>query len=67
MKELAEIKAKGTPDGIDLISAESNENWLFTIQVLGDETVYRVSVFRNFQDLVPKPLLSAQIRLLMTK
>lgn len=44
MKELAEIKTKGTPDGITLISSETNENWLFLLQVLGDETVYRVCI-----------------------
>lgn len=42
MKELAEIKDNGTPDGIDLLAADSMSEWTFTIAVLGDETVYRV-------------------------
>lgn len=42
MKELAHIKASGTPAGIELVSAENMQEWVFTIAVLGDETVYKV-------------------------
>lgn len=42
VKELAEIKDNGTPDGIALMTADSMSEWVFTIAVLGDETVYRV-------------------------
>lgn len=44
VKELAEIKDNGTPDGIALLAADSMSEWTFTIAVLGDETVYRVRV-----------------------
>lgn len=44
VKELAEIKDNGTPDGIALMTADSMSEWVFTIAVLGDETVYRVRV-----------------------
>jgi hypothetical protein len=43
VKELAEIRSKGTPDGIVLLSADNMEEWRFLISVLGEETVYRVS------------------------
>lgn len=43
MKELTEIRTKGTPPGIELLSADSMTEWIFTVAVLGDETVYRVS------------------------
>jgi ubiquitin-conjugating enzyme E2 W len=42
VKELNEIRSKGTPPGIDLLSAESMAEWIFTIAVLGEETIYRV-------------------------
>ncbi|ORY35434.1 ubiquitin-conjugating enzyme/RWD-like protein [Naematelia encephala] len=45
MKELAEIKSKGTPPGITLLSAEDMQVWLFSIQVLGDETIYKGETF----------------------
>lgn len=44
VKELAEIKDNGTPDGIALMTADSMSEWVFTIAVLGDETVYRVRI-----------------------
>jgi ubiquitin-conjugating enzyme E2 W len=43
VKELAEIRSKGTPDGIVLLSADNMEEWRFLISVLGEETIYRVS------------------------
>jgi hypothetical protein len=44
VKELTEIQNKGTPDGIAPLDLESGDGiWIFAIQVLGDETVYRVS------------------------
>lgn len=45
MKELSEIQNKGTPEGIALIAADDMLLWKFTLSVLGDETVYRVSFF----------------------
>lgn len=42
MKELADIRANGTPEGIAAYSIDSMQEWIFTISVLGDETVYRV-------------------------
>ncbi|KAK1927033.1 ubiquitin-conjugating enzyme/RWD-like protein [Papiliotrema laurentii] len=45
MKELAEIRNKGTPEGIELISAENMQVWTFTISVLGEETIYRGEKF----------------------
>ena len=44
MKELNEIRAKGTPPGIDLLSTggDTMTEWIFQIAVLGDETIYRV-------------------------
>lgn len=44
VKELADIRAKGTPAGIELLQADNMAEWLFSIRVLGDETVYRVSL-----------------------
>lgn len=41
MKELGDIENKGTPPGIALLSADSMEEWIFTITVLGDETIYK--------------------------
>ncbi len=49
MKEYAEISSKGTPPGIVLRDAESMEMWVFLISVLGDETVYRVSMPKESQ------------------
>jgi ubiquitin-conjugating enzyme E2 W len=43
VKELADIKNNGTPAGICLLAADNMQEWYFTIQVLGDETVYKVS------------------------
>lgn len=43
MKELNEIRTKGTPPGIELLSADSMMEWVFSIAVLGDETIYRVN------------------------
>ncbi|RSH88629.1 hypothetical protein EHS25_002856 [Saitozyma podzolica] len=45
MKELAEIRSKGTPDGIVLLSADNMEEWRFLISVLGEETVYMGETF----------------------
>ena len=45
MKELSEIQNKGTPEGIALIAADDMLLWKFTLSVLGDETIYRVSFF----------------------
>lgn len=42
-KELKEIAACGTPEGITLLRNEPMDRWVFTIRVLGDETVYQVS------------------------
>ncbi|ODN92743.1 ubiquitin-conjugating enzyme E2 W [Cryptococcus wingfieldii CBS 7118] len=56
MKELGDINTKGTPPGIALLSADSMEEWIFTIAVLGDETVYRGEVFAlriKFEDRYP--------------
>lgn len=41
VKELGDIENKGTPPGIALLSADSMEEWIFTIAVLGDETIYK--------------------------
>lgn len=41
VKELGDIENKGTPPGISLLSADSMEEWIFTIAVLGDETIYK--------------------------
>jgi len=49
VKEHAEISSKGTPPGIVLRDAESMEMWVFLISVLGDETVYRVSMPKESQ------------------
>jgi hypothetical protein len=43
VKELNEINKKGTPDGIVLLNADSMDQWVFLISVLGDETIYKVS------------------------
>jgi len=43
-KELSEIHSQGAPVGIVLVSADSFEKWLFTIQVMGD-SVYEGEVF----------------------
>lgn len=53
MKELTEIQAKGTPEGITLISAEDMLLWKFTLSVLGEETIYRV---RHSYRLLSVPL-----------
>ncbi|OCF37819.1 ubiquitin-conjugating enzyme E2 W [Kwoniella heveanensis BCC8398] len=45
MKELNDIQAKGTPEGIVLLSADSMEEWVFLISVLGEETIYRGETF----------------------
>ncbi|WWC90797.1 uncharacterized protein L201_005734 [Kwoniella dendrophila CBS 6074] len=45
MKELAEIKTKGTPEGIQLLSANDMQEWIFLISVLGEETIYRGETF----------------------
>lgn len=45
MKELTDIKNNGTPAGIVLLAADKMDEWFFTIQVLGDETVYKGEVF----------------------
>jgi hypothetical protein len=42
MKDVVE---KGCPPGIEALDMTSMEVWTFTIAVLGDETVYRVSLF----------------------
>ena len=42
VKELAEINNKGTPQGIVLHKADSMDEWIFLISVLGDETIYQV-------------------------
>jgi ubiquitin-conjugating enzyme E2 W len=42
VKELNEIKTKGTPPGILLYDAEAMDQWTFQISVLGDETIYAV-------------------------
>lgn len=42
MKELADIKNNGTPEGIAVLSVDRMDEWTFTIRVLGDETVYKV-------------------------
>lgn len=42
VKELNEINKKGTPDGIVLLNADSMDQWVFLISVLGDETIYKV-------------------------
>lgn len=41
VKELGDIESKGTPPGISFLSADSMEEWIFTIAVLGDETIYK--------------------------
>ncbi|WVW85726.1 hypothetical protein I302_107764 [Kwoniella bestiolae CBS 10118] len=45
MKELADIQSKGTPEGIILLSADSMEEWVFLISVLGEETIYKGETF----------------------
>ncbi|WWC93615.1 hypothetical protein V866_000450 [Kwoniella sp. B9012] len=45
MKELADINSKGTPEGIILLSADSMEEWVFLISVLGEETIYKGETF----------------------
>ncbi|KAK8854867.1 hypothetical protein IAR55_003606 [Kwoniella newhampshirensis] len=45
MKELSDINTKGTPPGISLHSADSMQDWIFLISVLGEETVYRGETF----------------------
>nr|XP_031860156.1 uncharacterized protein CI109_004521 [Kwoniella shandongensis]KAA5527228.1 hypothetical protein CI109_004521 [Kwoniella shandongensis] len=45
MKELADINTKGTPPGIVLHSADSMQEWIFLISVLGEETIYRGETF----------------------
>ncbi|KAI9637325.1 ubiquitin-conjugating enzyme/RWD-like protein [Dioszegia hungarica] len=45
MKELAEIKTKGTPPGIVLLNAVALDQWVFLISVLGDETIYAGETF----------------------
>jgi len=42
VKELADIRNNGTPEGIAAYSIDRMDEWVFTISVLGDETVYRV-------------------------
>ena len=44
MKERVEIEKKGTPPGIALLEADDSGVWIFELAVLGDETVYRVSL-----------------------
>lgn len=44
MKELTDIKNNGTPAGIVLLEADNMQEWKFAISVLGDETVYKVSL-----------------------
>ncbi|OWZ31115.1 ubiquitin-conjugating enzyme E2 W [Cryptococcus neoformans C23] len=56
MKELGDIENKGTPPGIALLSADSMEEWIFTIAVLGDETIYKGEQFAlriKFEDRYP--------------
>ncbi|OWT39081.1 ubiquitin-conjugating enzyme E2 W [Cryptococcus neoformans] len=56
MKELGDIENKGTPPGIALLSADSMEEWIFTITVLGDETIYKGEQFAlriKFEDRYP--------------
>ncbi|KAL0249797.1 hypothetical protein I308_103099 [Cryptococcus tetragattii IND107] len=56
MKELGDIESKGTPPGISLLSADSMEEWIFTITVLGDETIYKGEQFAlriKFEDRYP--------------
>lgn len=47
MKELHEIKTNGAPPGIELVLSEPLTDWTFEIQVLGDETIYRVRLMSN--------------------
>lgn len=42
MKELQEIRTNGTPEGITIYDVDDMEQWIFTISVLGEETVYKV-------------------------
>ena len=43
MKELTDIQTKGCPDGIEALDVSGMDTWVFSIAVLGEETVYRVS------------------------
>jgi hypothetical protein len=43
VKELTDIQTKGCPDGIEAIDVSGMDTWVFSIAVLGEETVYRVS------------------------
>lgn len=47
VKELSDIRTKGTPAGIALLSADTMSEWVFTIAVLGDDTVYKVRYTLN--------------------
>jgi ubiquitin-conjugating enzyme E2 W len=44
VKELTDIQTKGCPDGIEAIDVSGMDTWVFGVSVLGDETVYRVSL-----------------------
>jgi ubiquitin-conjugating enzyme E2 W len=53
VKEMSDIRNNGTPDGIAVHSLDSLNEWIFTISVLGDDTVYRV---RPSPPLIVPPL-----------
>ncbi|SCV71475.1 BQ2448_3063 [Microbotryum intermedium] len=44
-KEITDIRTSGAPAGCELLQADDLAEWIFSIQVLGDETVYHGEKF----------------------
>lgn len=55
VKELTEIQGKGCPPGIETIDVSTMDQWTFSVSVLGDETVYRVSAVPLCRFRSPSP------------